>query len=282
MPFPPGKVMVHITLNEGDINKEYPTEYPLIADARLALQAIIDEINLQTDGAPIDRNGDVATELKGIKESWMAKWLPALTLRREAHQSLQGDLGHHARGRPPAYDSYPRSRLSPRPDGTLLAILEPNTYLGWGKTTQLGTSMGMAMGAKLAAPDKQVIALQGDAAIGMCGMEIETAVRERIPVTIVVLNNSIMTGYNKYLPVAMEEYGIGKLSGDYAKLAESLGAYSERVEEPSEIKAAIQRAARQNSEGRAALIECMVAQYAHVSPNETSLPSTRPALATRI
>ena len=46
----------------------------------------------------------------------------------------------------------------------------------------------------------------------MCGMEIETAVRERIPVTIIVLNNSIMTGYNKYLPVAMEKYGIGKLS----------------------------------------------------------------------
>ena len=266
MPFPPGKVMVHITLNEGDINKEYPTEYPLIADAKLALQAIIDEINLQTDGEPIDRNGDVADELKGIKESWMAKWLPALTSDEKPINPYRviWDTMHAVDRRQTIATheaGYPRDQMVP-----FWQSLEPNTYLGWGKTTQLGTSMGLAMGAKLAAPDKQVIALQGDAAIGMCGMEIETAVRERIPVTIIVLNNSIMTGYNKYLPVAMEEYGIGKLSGDYAKLAESLGAYSERVEEPGEIKAAIRRAAEQNNAGRAALIECMVAQYAHVSP----------------
>ena len=98
-----------------------------------------------------------------------------------------------------------------------------------------------------------------------------------------MLNNSIMTGYNKYLPVAMEEYGIGKLSGDYAKLAESLGAYSERVEEPGEIKAAIARATEQNKEGP----RCLGRVYGRPStrtflPNETSPPSTCPALATRI
>ena len=60
---------------------------------------------------------------------------------------------------------YPRDQMVP-----FWQSLEPNTYLGWGKTTQLGTSMGLAMGAKLAAPDKLVIALQGDAAIGMCGI----------------------------------------------------------------------------------------------------------------
>ena len=196
----------------------------------------------------------------------MAKWLPALTSDEKPINPYRviWDTMHAVDRRQTIATheaGYPRDQMVP-----FWQSLEPNTYLGWGKTTQLGTSMGLAMGAKLAAPDKQVIALQGDAAIGMCGMEIETAVRERIPVTIIVLNNSIMTGYNKYLPVAMEEYGIGKLSGDYAKLAESLGAYSERVEEPGEIKAAIARATEQNKEGRAALVECMVAQYAHVSP----------------
>lgn len=266
MPFPDGKVMVHITNNEGDINKEYPTEYPIIADAKLALRAIIDAVHRQSNGRAIGKNGEAAAELKEIKDRWMAKWLPALTSDEKpinpyrviwdtmhAVDTRQTIATHEA--------GYPRDQMVP-----FWQSLVPNTYLGWGKTTQLGTSMGLAMGAKLAAPDKHVIALQGDAAIGMCGMDIETAVRERIPVTIIVLNNSIMTGYNRYLPVAMEEYGIGKLSGDYAKLAESLGAYSERVEEPSEIKQAIGRAAKQNSEGRAALIECMVSQYAHTSP----------------
>jgi acetolactate synthase-1/2/3 large subunit len=266
MPFPDGKVMIHITLNEGDINKEYPTEYPLIADAKLGLQALIDEIKNQTNGRSAGRNGETADELKGIKDSWMAKWLPALTSDEKPINPYRviWDTMHSVDRRQTIATheaGYPRDQMVP-----FWQSLVPNTYLGWGKTTQLGTSMGMAMGAKLASPDKQVIALQGDAAIGMCGMEIETAVRERIPVTIIVLNNSIMTGYSNYLPVAMKEYGIGKLSGDYAKLAESLGAYSERVEEPSEIKPAMARAARQNSGGRAALIECMVSEYAHTSP----------------
>jgi len=58
---------------------------------------------------------------------------------------------------------------------------EPLTYLGWGKTTQLGYGLGLAMGAKLAHPDKLCINVWGDAAIGFTGMDFETAVRERLP-----------------------------------------------------------------------------------------------------
>ena len=67
--------------------------------------------------------------------------------------------------------------------------------------------MGLAMGVKLPAPDRQVINFMGDAAFGIVGMDIETAVRERIPITIIVLNNSTMAIYpDSRLPVAMERY----------------------------------------------------------------------------
>jgi thiamine pyrophosphate-dependent acetolactate synthase large subunit-like protein len=95
----------------------------------------------------------------------------------------------------------------------------------------------------------------GDAAFGMAGMDFETAVRERIPILTIMLNNSALGGYEKYLPVATERYGTKFLSGDYAKVAEGLGGYSEKVESPADIIPAIHRAQKAIESGKPALLE---------------------------
>ena len=81
----------------------------------------------------------------------------------------------------------PRDQLSP-----FWKTTSPLSYIGWGKSTQLGYGLGLAMGAKLACPDKLCINVWGDAAIGFTGMDFETAVRERIPILSILLNNSAM------------------------------------------------------------------------------------------
>ena len=68
----------------------------------------------------------------------------------------------------------------------------PRSYLGWGKSHQLGTGLGLTIGAKLAAPDKFCVNFMGDAAFGMTGLDFETAVRNEIPICTVVLNNATM------------------------------------------------------------------------------------------
>src|SRR5207248_6962631 len=99
---------------------------------------------------------------------------------------------------------------------SLYESVTPRGYLGWGHSTQLGFGFGAAMGAKLAAPDKTVINFMGDAAFGMVGMEVETAVRERIPILTIILNNSAMGSYERYIPKAVERYRTKYLSGNYA------------------------------------------------------------------
>jgi thiamine pyrophosphate-dependent acetolactate synthase large subunit-like protein len=142
-------------------------------------------------------------------------------------------------------------------------------FLGWGKSTQLGSSLGFAMGAKLAAPDKLVVHFLGDTALGMCGMDLETAARERIPILTALVNNGLMGGYEKHIPLASERYRSRYLSGDYAKVAEALGVAVERVTEPSQIVPALQRAIRATGfggePGRPALVE-------FVTREETRLP----------
>ena len=68
----------------------------------------------------------------------------------------------------------------------------PRSYIGWGKTTQLGFGLGAIMGAKLAEPDKVCVNVMGDSAIGMVAMDIETAVRNKIGIVTVIFNNGIM------------------------------------------------------------------------------------------
>ena len=68
--------------------------------------------------------------------------------------------------------------------------------MGWGKSTQLGTSLGLIMGAKLAAaPDWMAVNIMGDAGFGMVGMDFETAVRQQIPILTIVLNNGLLVPY---------------------------------------------------------------------------------------
>ena len=132
---------------------------------------------------------------------------------------------------------------------------EPGGYIGWGKMTTLGGSLGFAIGAKLARPEKTAVAFMGNAAFGMVGMDFETAIREKIPILVVLMNNSLLGGYSRSHPVASDQYNLNYQSGDYAKVAEGLGGYSEKVEKPGDIIPALQRAKKAIDSGQAALLE---------------------------
>ena len=160
---------------------------------------------------------------------------------------------------------YPRERMCP-----FWSTDTPNSYIGWGKSTQLGYGLGLALGAKVAAPEKLVINVMGDAAFGMAGLDIETAVRSEIPILTVVLNNGIMTHYNQNMPYASEHWDSDKLSGDYAKVAESLGAFAETVVTPDQLPGAIARAIAATKEGRPALLQTMTCGEETVSQYQVS------------
>src|SRR5919198_392442 len=133
---------------------------------------------------------------------------------------------------------------------------QPRSFLGWGKSTQLGYSLGLAMGAKLAAPDKHVINVMGDMAFSTVGLDIETAVRCHMPILTIVLNNSYMSIYdNSRFPVALEKYDVKRLSGQFAEVAQAMGAYSEKITDPQEIVPALQRGLAAVEGGKATVLE---------------------------
>jgi len=253
---PPGKVMVHSTNDESDINKDYRADYAVIGDAKLVLEQLIRELKSQA-GPAVRRNGDeVFREIKAVKEDWLKEWMPKLTSDEapiNPYRVLR-DLMHTLDRKRTivTHDSgSSRDQMSP-----FYETVAPRGFLGWGKSTQLGYGFGLAMGAKLAAPDRPVVNVMGDAAFGMVGLDFETAVREQIPILTIVMNNSGMGIYGPdQFPVAAQRYGTGRLSGDYAAVARAMGGYSERVEKPEEIIPAIRRGQQVTASGQPALLE---------------------------
>jgi acetolactate synthase-1/2/3 large subunit len=252
---PKGKRIAHATLDPADINKDVRAELALVGDAGLILDALLAEVRDRLKGKPRGRLGAVTQEIATIKQEWLAQWMPRLTQKTTplSPYRVLWDLMHtvdvantiitHDAGSP-------RDQISP-----FWEPVAPLTYIGWGKTTQLGYGLGLAMGAKLAQPDKLCINFWGDAAIGFTGMDFETAARERIPIMSVLLNNFSMAIELKVMKTATEKYRSTDISGHYADFAKALGCWGERVTEPDEIVPAIKRGIAKTTEGTPVLLE---------------------------
>jgi acetolactate synthase-1/2/3 large subunit len=267
-PIPAGKKLVQVTLDGRDIDKDYTIDQAVVGDARLVLRQLIEEVK-QRLGEP--RQGDdVRSEIQGLKEADLREWLPRLTAEETPINpyrviwALNNTLDR--RNTIITHDSgNPRDQTL-----TTFEAIAPRGYLGWGKSTQLGTGLGIALGAKLAHPDATVVNIMGDLAFGTVGMEVETAVRERLPIITVILNNSVMGGYGHHMPTASERFGSNRLSGSYARVAEALGAHAERVERPDDVVAAIQRAVAATRDGQPAVLE-MITKEDPVYPAATQV-----------
>lgn len=257
---PPGKVFVHATLDPADVNKDVAVDHVLLGDAGLTLEALLAAVKDRLRAPQRERAAETAREIAAARADWLERWMPKLTSDETPLSPYRviWDLLHtvdvpntiitHDAGSP-------RDQLSP-----FWQAVTPLSYIGWGKTTQLGYGLGLAMGAKLAAPEKLCINVWGDAAIGFTGMDFETAARERIPILSVLLNNASMAIEVPVMPVATRKYRSTDISGNYAALAEALGGYAERVTEPAAIVPAIQRAVRKTQDGIPALLEFVTAQ----------------------
>ncbi len=259
-PIPKGKTTIHATLDAADVNKNVEAEHALIGDAGLTLDLLLTEVTDRLGGRPRGRNAAVAEEIRRVGNEWLAEWRPKLTSKDVPLSPYRviWDLLHtvdvantiitHDAGSP-------RDQLSP-----FWKTVQPLTYIGWGKSTQLGYGLGLALGAKLARPDQLCINVWGDAAIGMTGMDFETAVRERIPILSILLNNFSMAMELPVMKVATEKYRSTDISGNYADMATAFGGYGERVTQPDDIVPAIRRGIQKTREGVPALLEFITAK----------------------
>ena len=252
---PPGKTVIHATNDEADVNKGYPAAYAVLGDAKLTLAQLVEAVR-EVRGTSAQRDSNTAAEIAEVRDRWMQEWAPILT-SGETPINPYRVIHEMQLAIPPSEAIVTHDSGSPRDQMLPFYIAPtPRSYLGWGKSHGLGTGLGLTIGAKLAEPGKVCINVMGDAAFGMTGLDVETAVRAEAPIITVVFNNGTMAIENRNMISSHERYKARDLGGQYADIGRALGAYAERITDPEDVGAAFQRARRVTEEqGQAVLLE---------------------------
>jgi thiamine pyrophosphate-dependent acetolactate synthase large subunit-like protein len=252
-PLPKGVPIIHATNDTRDLHKQHQTEVALLGDAKLTLANLVVAVKERLGGKL--PNSSPAAEIAAERAAWLKRWEAKLN-SQESPITPYHVMSEFMRVVDPAgaivtHDSgSPRDQLLP-----FYRATRPRGYLGWGKSHQLGTGLGLAIGAKVAAPDKFCVNFMGDAAFGMTGLDIETAVRAGIPSLTIVLNNNTMAIEIPHMKLSHDVHKARDLGGNYANLARELGAWTERVADPNDVANAILRARRATEDGKTALLE---------------------------
>jgi acetolactate synthase-1/2/3 large subunit len=236
-PAPGACKVIHIDVDAGTIGANYRVDVPIVADAKLALAAL-------------------SEALDGVKRTLDAS---AVKQAREAKFGKFDALAES--GERPIKPERVVAELAAALDADAIVVADPGTpcpYLSAyyrvrsvGRTLfsnrahgALGYSMAAAVGAHYGRPSVKTVAVMGDGSFGMCAGELETLVRYKLPITLVVIRNAVYgwikagqkTGYGgRYFSV---DFGVT----EHAKVAEAFGVKSWKVEDPAKLGAALKEA----------------------------------------
>ena len=258
-PIPPNVKLIHVNADSEDLNKIYPADVPVLADAKLALQALNEAVRDRIGPVGGGIKEEVVAEIQQAKAKWLGEWEPVFTdssTPTNGYRVVQDLMKIVDLDRTVALHDAGGSRgyLSP-----FWMATRPRNYIGMGGMAAMGWSMGATVGAKLGRQDHLVFNVIGDASFGMVGMEIETAVRMGLPTLTVLLNNGGTGGGLMAMDRAnAAPPSMAELGGNFSLVAQGLGAYSERVEDPNEITPALRRGIQATESGQAALIEVII------------------------
>ena len=242
--FAPEAKIIHVDIDPAEQGKVRKPDVPIVGDCRLVIEAMIEALRDLMQG--------------GEKQADLTPWRSRVSGWREQF--------------PLAYEpSEPGEALKPQfcleklrdaaPEGTILVsgvcqhqmwssqywnFNEPYTWVNSGGFGTMGFSIPAAIGAKVGRPDKTVWAIDGDGCFQMTAQELVTASLERIPIKVGILNNSYLGMVRQWQEMFYEErYSEVYLSPDlpdYVKWAEAMGCVGIRVDDPSEVESAIDRA----------------------------------------
>jgi acetolactate synthase-1/2/3 large subunit len=256
------KTIVQCTIDTLDLNRSYETRHAVVGDAKLTLQALIQELAKK---GGVARKPALADEIRTAKAAFLAKFRPLLESSETPINPYRvfGDLMKvldPQRSFVTADSGNTRDQTS-----TVFETQIPRGYLGWGNVSTLGFSLAGALAARLAFPDRQVVHVTGDA--GVCYMmgNFEAAARYKLGITTVHVNNGGYSGYGPGFWGGGHDPYTWKVSDHAAacmsSMARAVGFHGEDVSQPSEIIPALTRALDENARGRPAFVEFICSHH---------------------
>ena len=261
--------LIQIDIDPQEIGSNYPVEVGLVADAKLALEALKSALETKVTRPPSIADLPRAREIAAMTEEWYTEFAPQMNSNAVPIKTprLFREIQHFVNDKTiVVVDAGGSSYWSP----AYLELSPENQALYPRGAAAIGSALPMALGAQLAAPEKRVICISGDGGFGYNIMELETAVRLNLPVVNIIVNNQCLgmerRGYVDYVgevppdPVAFSPQ-------DFSKIAQAFNCFGARAEKPADIRGAIAAAL---ASGRPAIVDVLT------DPEDSDSERTRP------
>ncbi|MBL7201191.1 MAG: glyoxylate carboligase [Anaerolineae bacterium] len=247
-----GRTFIHVNIEPSHIGRIVPTALGIVADAGLALDALLAEVKSRTGPrSPQGRVARIPEDRARLARRTDYNQVPIKPQRvyQEMNAFFDADTIFTT-----------GCGLTQIWSGQFQQVTRPRTYLASGGAGTLGFDLPAAVGAKVACPEATVVAVMGDGGFGFMDEALAMACQYHLPVIVVVINNGYLSLIRQNQRYAYEyEYGVDLTYDgrgiDFCRLAEAFGAYGERVTRPEEIRGAFERAV---GSGRPALIDVIV------------------------
>lgn len=264
---PPTRV-IHIDIDPSEIGKNVPTSVGLVGDAKAVLKDLIAALRARGKKKNY-RSSPYFKEIQLLRKSWEDELVEIRSedpmsmarILKEVRDFLRRDaLVVTSAGLPQEYACQQ------------LPMYLPRTYITSGGYSTMGFGIGAAIGAKLAAPNKQVLDIEGDGSFLQTGEEMTTARQYGVPIVTLILNNF---GWVSIRDHQINQHGKGRelatefidshgklYSPNFVKLAEAYDCYGERITKPQDVRPVLKRAF---DSGRPAIIEAQVNRNHEIS-----------------
>lgn len=266
---PPTTKVIQIDMDPGEIGNHYPVEVGIVADAKLALEALKTTLEKHVTRPPSIAETARAREIAAMVEEWRNEFAPQMHSNAVPIKTprLFGEIQHFIDDETiVVVDAGGSSYWSP----AYLELTPENQALYPRGAAAIGSALPMALGAQLAAPNKRVICISGDGGFGYNIMELETAVRHSLPVVNIIVNNHALgmerRGYIDYageVPPAPVSFS----PQDFSKIAQAFNCFGARAESPGDIRGAIAAAL---ASGQPAIVDVLT------DPEDSDSERTRP------
>ncbi|MDM7999679.1 MAG: thiamine pyrophosphate-binding protein [Dehalococcoidia bacterium] len=252
---------IQIDVEPQSIALNRPVDLALVGDARATLRAVLDAVKATTGPRKASTQLEAARQ---AQQTWLDNW-------REGANSNKSPI-HPLRLMYEVRRFFPRNAICAQDGGNtsvwsyyMNRVYEPRTFLWAADSGHLGSGVPYAIGAKLARPESPVYCITGDGSFGFNAMEMETARREGLPITVIIADDQAwgMIKGGQKLVYNARYCGVDLTDVRYDKLAEAMGCYGERVTAPDQIRPALKRAA---DSGLPAVLDVIVDAAEHMVP----------------
>jgi thiamine pyrophosphate-dependent acetolactate synthase large subunit-like protein len=265
---------IQVDVDPAEINRDHLADVAILGDAKVVLGQLLAAAKSHLPAArhaPIERRLE---EIRALKADWEKVCEPLFTADTAPINPFRVTR-EFARVVDPAQTIILHDAGTVRGTTSQHYVApRPRSFLGFGVASAMGWSIGAAMGAKKAQPDKLVVAFIGEEAFNETAMDIETSIRNNAPILVIVKNNRKIPdtdgGKSKKLAVARFQQGV-----DICPLATALGAKAYRVEQPSDLAATFKQAIADVTGGRTAVVD-VVTQRMNGSLHHLWDPNAKP------